>query len=223
MTLEFADQTLTLLPERAVWLADPRCLIVSDLHLGKSATFRARGIPVPEGETRHDLDRLGALVTRLGADRLVIAGDLVHAAEGLRGDLLPTLDAWLRETPAAVTLVIGNHDRRAGLTDSRPDLACVDTLDLGGLRIIHDPADLRDAGPAICGHLHPAVRVPVSPRRGQRVACFHLSGRTLALPGFGSFTGTHLIDPAPGDRVFLPVGDEVREWPPKQNGSRGPQ
>ena len=60
MTLRLADLDLTLLPEMAAWLPKHRALVVTDLHLGKSATFRARGIPIPEGETRADLARLEA-------------------------------------------------------------------------------------------------------------------------------------------------------------------
>ena len=39
-----------------------RTLFVADLHLGKSATFRARGLPVPSGTTQDNLRRLAALV-----------------------------------------------------------------------------------------------------------------------------------------------------------------
>ncbi len=213
MTLRLADLDVTLLPEMAAWLPAHRALLVADLHLGKSATFRARGIPVPEGDTAADLARLEALVERTGPARVLILGDLVHAADGLVPGVVDRLRGFLDTCPAAVTLIKGNHDRSAGLRRLGLPLEIRRTLEIDGVTLIHDPADLAPDRPAICGHLHPSVRLPESPRRSTRVPCFHLHGCRLALPGFGSFTGTHPIRPGPGDRVFVPLRDTVRELP----------
>jgi len=50
------------LPERAALWLQPRWLVVADAHVGKAATFRARGVPVPEGTTQANLARLTALI-----------------------------------------------------------------------------------------------------------------------------------------------------------------
>jgi uncharacterized protein len=43
---------IVLLPGRAAWMPATRTLLVADLHLGKAATFRHAGIPVPEGSAQ---------------------------------------------------------------------------------------------------------------------------------------------------------------------------
>ncbi len=216
MTFRLADLDITLLPEMAAWLPAHRALLVTDLHLGKSATFRARGIPVPEGETHADLARLEALVERTDPERVLILGDLVHAADGLVPGVVERLRRFLENNPAPVTLIEGNHDRAAGLRRLDLPLEIHRTLDLDGVTLIHDPADLSEPGPAICGHLHPSIRLPESPRRSTRVPCFHLQRDLLALPGFGSFTGTHPVKRVPGDRVFVPLRDRILEVPGKK-------
>ena len=47
--MELAGEQMDLLPERAVWWGARGALLVADVHLGKASTFRARGLPVPEG------------------------------------------------------------------------------------------------------------------------------------------------------------------------------
>ena len=42
-----AAADVVLLPGRAALLPASRTLLVSDIHLGKAATFRQAGIPVP--------------------------------------------------------------------------------------------------------------------------------------------------------------------------------
>ena len=44
-------ERLHLLPERAVWWPAAGLLLVADVHLGKAATFRRLGQPVPAGTT----------------------------------------------------------------------------------------------------------------------------------------------------------------------------
>lgn len=46
-SLKICDQQLLMLPERALYWREQRVLFVADLHLGKDATFRQAGLPVP--------------------------------------------------------------------------------------------------------------------------------------------------------------------------------
>ena len=55
---------LRLMPERAAWCAQSETLFVADVHLGKAATFRARGLPVPQGTTTETLTRLSQALRR---------------------------------------------------------------------------------------------------------------------------------------------------------------
>lgn len=190
-----------------------KALVVSDLHLGKSATFRAQGLPVPEGENEHDLARLKEALTRHGATRLIIAGDLIHAPAGKTPATLSAIESFLESCPVPITLVLGNHDRKSGLLPSSWGLEILDSLELDGWLIVHDPSEAPADRPSIAGHWHPAIRIPDGKRTSLRLPCFWLRGRNLVLPSFGSFTGGQVVDPQPGDQIFTVLRDQVVELP----------
>jgi DNA ligase-associated metallophosphoesterase len=205
--------SLFLLPEGAVFLADSASMVVADLHLGKSAAFRARGLPVPEGDTARDLGRMIALAEKHGAARLVVAGDLFHSPTGITPELESALHEFLDNIGIPVSLVLGNHDAKLGSIPSR--LHAAEILDLGnGIMVIHDPAEAHGEELHLCGHLHPVVKIPDGKRTSLRLPCFLHRGNTLVLPSFGSFTGGSVLEPADGDRIFVSLRDQVVELPP---------
>lgn len=208
-----------LLPGRAAMLPESRTLLVADLHLGKAATFRKAGLPVPEGSAQRDLARLRGLAEATDARRLVILGDLFHAASGCTTTVLEEFRMF-REGIVAVeaVLVLGNHDRRVKLPASLGLDLVVPELVEGQLRFIHDPGDAGapneqpeslDRRVTFCGHLHPrlAIRSPSGGRLTER--CFVEHGGCVVLPAFGSFTGTHAVEPAAGMRLFAAGLDAV--------------
>ena len=213
--LQLAGQELWLLPEAAAWHADSRTLFIADLHLGKSATFRARGLPVPSGTTHENLQRLAALVLRHAAQRVVFLGDLLHSKHAQRAAAIAPLHAW-RAAHAALrcVLVRGNHDSHAG--DPPPALG-FEVVDepwpvdgAAGLVGCHHPQQV-DAGTVLAGHWHPAITLYGPARDRQRLACFCLVDRLLVLPAFGAFTGSSAQSP-PAGSVCYPVGGD-RVWP----------
>jgi DNA ligase-associated metallophosphoesterase len=214
-TLRLAGQELSLLPERVVWHAASRTLFVADLHLGKSATFRARGLPVPSGTTQDNLARLAALVREHTATRVVFLGDLLHSRHAQRAQAIAPLHAW-REAHAALrcVLVRGNHDSHAG--DPPPSLG-FEIVDepwpvdgAPGVFACHHPRDVA-GGAVLAGHWHPALTLRGPARDHQRLACFCLVEDVLVLPAFGAFTGTSTEAPPTGSTCW-PVGGE-RVWP----------
>ena len=217
--LDIADQSLWLLPERAAWHAASRTLFVADLHLGKSASFRARGLPVPSGTTQDNLNRIAMLVAAHAPGRIVFLGDLLHSRHAQRASAMTPLLAWRDAHPELrCVLVRGNHDSHAG--DPPPSLGfeIVDgpwpVPDAGGLVACHHPQ--RVAGVAVlAGHWHPAVALRGPARDHERLACFcHIPGDgdgVLVLPAFGAFTGSSSQAP-PAGSVCYPVGGD-RVWP----------
>ena len=210
------EADIVLLPGRAAFLPASATLLVADLHLGKAATFRKAGIPVPEGSAQADLARLERLVTETRARRLVIVGDLFHARSGCTDRVFAEFAALRRRIAAtAVTLVIGNHDRTLGRLPASLGLdACVPHLDEPPFHFVHEPAVPREADRTaftVAGHLHPTIslRGPGGDRIADR--CFVAETGTLVLPAFGSFTGGHRVTPAPGVRVWIARDDGVAD------------
>ena len=212
MTPFAGHPSLTLLPEGAVYLTDSDTLVLADLHLGKSAAFRAKGLPVPEGDTARDLGRVRSLAEKHGAARVVIAGDLFHAPSGITPELETDLEDFLNASGIPVTLVLGNHDEKLRAIPAR--LESLRELDLGSnLRVIHDPDDAHGKSLHLCGHLHPIVKIPDGKRTSLRFPCFFKHGNQLVLPAFGTFTGGAVVHPEPEDRVFVALRNQVIELP----------
>jgi len=90
-------------------------LLVADLHLGKAATFRSQGIPVPEGSAQKDLARLALLVAATRARRLIVLGDLFHAKSGCTEHVFAEFTA-ARERFGGVDVLVNN----AGLGHAGP-------------------------------------------------------------------------------------------------------
>jgi DNA ligase-associated metallophosphoesterase len=184
-------------------------LFAADVHLGKGATFRAQGVPLPRGTTRADLQRLSEAVTATGAGRLVVLGDLFHAADGMTDGMLRSIRRWRKQHRSLdVLLVRGNHDRNAGPAPS--DLAIREQaapVEAPPLSYGHRP-DTAAEGFLLCGHAHPAVKLRLGGER-VRLPCFHHRGDRLVLPAFGEFTGAHTVSPTSDDGVYVLTGEDV--------------
>lgn len=204
-SVEVGGAWLRLLAERAAFMADEGTLLVADIHVGKDASFRGLGVPVPPGATESTLDRLSRVVSDTQARRLVVLGDFWHSSRSRAPEVLAALANW-RERHAAleVTLVRGNHDQRAGDPPAGLGIrACDAPLALGPYRLVHEPETLpQDEGYVLAGHVHPCVVVGGRGFDRLRLPCFHFGERVGVLPAFGEFTGGHVLPREPGDRVF---------------------
>ncbi len=58
---------VSLLPERALFWPRAATLFITDVHLGKAATFRAAAISIPGGGTEDDLARLDRIIVQTQA------------------------------------------------------------------------------------------------------------------------------------------------------------
>ena len=206
-----------LLAGRAAFLPSTATLLVADLHLGKAATFRNAGIPVPEGSAQADLARLERLVRDTAARRLIVLGDLFHARSGCTQAVFDEFAASRARMPGTEVLLIpGNHDRAIGKIPASLGIdSCLRTHDEPPFHFVHEPAtDLPEPGRTcftIAGHLHPTVvlRSPSGDRITER--CFVAEEATLVLPAFGSFTGGHRMRHADGLRLWIARDDGVAD------------
>jgi DNA ligase-associated metallophosphoesterase len=206
-TILAGGQALTLLPQKAAFLASSRTLLVADAHIGKSSTFRALGVPVPHGTTGETLAALSSLIATWRARRVVFLGDFLHSAHAQAPATIGALARW-RRAHAALELVLvrGNHDDRAGDPPAHLGVQVVDEpFACDGLALCHHPRPRRGTY-VLAGHLHPCVSLGSRSFDQLRLPCFWLGDDVGVLPAFGAFTGMHPIRAAAGERVF-PVAD----------------
>jgi uncharacterized protein len=214
MVISIAGEDFTLLPERAVYWAKRQTLFIADVHLGKTATFRAHAIPLPEGDMEADLQRLSKIIRQTGAERLIILGDLLHAPQGYTATTRETFERWRSQhTELNILLVRGNHDRRAGDPPENWRIQAVNSpFHEVSFVLAHEPFE-SEQGYVLAGHLHPAVQLTGKGRQMVKLPCFWFRKRSAVLPAFGSFIGHALIKPqvSASDRIFSATPDAVIE------------
>lgn len=209
-TLTLADETVKLLPERALYHPAERTLYIADTHIGKAETFHAHAMPVPSGAA-DDWARLSSVVQRTEAQRLVILGDLLHTRRGRAQTIIDAGAAWRQQHAALdVILVRGNHDAGAGDPPASWRITCYDApvTDASPFIWQHYP-DAHPDGFALAGHLHPTVRLRGRAKQQLKLPCFHSTAQVMTLPAFSTFTDGATITPASDDRVFVVTPEAV--------------
>ncbi len=198
-----AGERVSLFADRALFWPRESALLIADLHLGKADAFRVAGIALPSGGTRHDLDRLTALIERTHANRLIVLGDMLHASAKTKR-WRETWDAWrAQHSTVRIDVIAGNHDR--ALIEANLDIEHhTHALAIAPFLLRHVPGHVDDAH-VICGHVHPVVRLP---RLIGRWPAFVLGERQTILPSFSAFTGGGEVDPA-GSRLAVCNGREI--------------
>lgn len=194
MDVVLAGEPMVLLGARALYWPARRRVLIADLHLGKADVFRGAGIGLPSGGTQADLARLADVVAATQATSVWVLGDFLHGA---------TIDtrwrvAWdgFRAAHAAleVGVLAGNHDR--ALRRAALDVELLgDAVDDGPFALRHAP-EPRAGRHVLCGHLHPAVRVPGLPGRWP---AFWLQPAQAVLPAYALFTGGSDCRAQPGE------------------------
>lgn len=214
LEIELAGRPLVLLPDKAAFLPDERCLLIADAHVGKAVSFRRLGVPVPQGTTTETLARLSTLVAQTDARRVIFLGDFLHSERSHAVATLAALERWRRAHAALeLTLVRGNHDERAGDPPARLSIEVVDEpLMIGGLALCHHPRPVPNAY-VLAGHWHPCVSVGGRAFDRLRLPCFWFGADVGVLPAFGAFTGMQPVRPAAGDRLYAVAEGRVLRLP----------
>ena len=213
VNIEVAGEQLLLDTERTAYWPRRQTLLVADAHFGKAASFRARGVPVPEATTLANLATLDTLLTRHVARRIVFLGDFLHSKEARAPQTLAALDAWrARHAGLDLMLIEGNHDAHAGAPPASLGIELLQEPLLDGpFALCHHPAPVPGSY-VLAGHLHPAYRLS-GKNDAVRLPCFWFGENVGVLPAFGDFTGGHTITPGVGDRVFVVADDRVLQVP----------
>ena len=210
LVVTYAGHTVWLLPEHALWWPEGRVLFIADLHLGKAATYRALGQPVPSGTTAENLRRISQLIEHYQPEQLVFLGDFLHAAQARTASVLYQLTLW-RQSHASLgcTLVRGNHDSRAGDPPPALGISVVDEPYLvGPFAACHHP-QTHTTHAVLAGHTHPVVQLQGPARDRLRLPCFVFAERSAVLPAFGEFTGGHPVAAQLGIQLYAAGGATV--------------
>ena len=209
LEVDIADHQMTLRGDGAIFLALQQALLVADLHLGKDASFRSAGVPVPHGMNQETLDSLSKAIEQTAAEHVFLLGDLIHDRDSMTPALIKTFANWREQhAKCKVTLVRGNHDRHVESFPEAWQLEVVTEASVGGLLLLHEVTEetlAAEGSYQIGGHLHPVVSVGRGADQ-MRVRCFVVDQSQLTLPAFGPFKGG-LKQARLAKRSFYPICD----------------
>ncbi|TZF83985.1 ligase-associated DNA damage response endonuclease PdeM [Pedobacter sp. BS3] len=209
MRINSHGEELILDEERALFWPEHHLLVISDLHLGKTAHFRRGGIQVPATLARTDLQRLSALFDKYRPLILLVTGDMFH--HGLNTDI-DEFEGWRKQYPhIRFILVKGNHDKLKTADYARLDIEiCEHSFCLGPFCFIHDaPRRTADELYAISGHIHPGVSLSGKAKQRLRFPCFYFGRDYAILPAFSAFTGLSMIYPETGEHIYAIMPGKV--------------
>jgi putative SbcD/Mre11-related phosphoesterase len=170
----------------ALFLREERALIISDLHLGFEGALAEQGVSIPRFQRRVVLERLGRMLDRVKAEKVVVAGDFKHEFSRNLTDEWIEVKQVLRFLRDRVTpvLVRGNHDNYLATILGDLNLALLDRADLGGFTIVHGHEEVSTLHPIVMGHEHPAVKLKDELGAVVSVPAFLVTDRLIVLPAF---------------------------------------
>src|SRR3989449_1852178 len=170
----------------ALFLRDERALVISDLHLGFEGALAEQGVSIPRFQRRVILERLGKMLDRGKAEKVIIAGDFKHEFSKNLVDEWVEVKQVLRFLKDRVTpvLVRGNHDNYLATILGDLNLTLNARADIGGYTIVHRHEEGSALPPIIIGHEHPPGEFKEELGAGVGVAPVLLSDPPLGLPPF---------------------------------------
>jgi len=176
---DLSGATLHALPSGALYWPSQSCLVVSDLHLGRSERYARRaGALLPPYEVTDTLTRLDADIAATRPGTVICLGDSFDDLAA--GTLEDTAALWLARMMAGRRWIWieGNHDPGPVATGGE-HLA---ELTLGPLVFRHEAQP--GASGEVSGHYHPKVTLA-----GTSIRCFLVDRARAILPAYGSYTG----------------------------------
>ena len=205
--IKFGGQTLALTNQRVVFWEREKALILSDLHIGKTAHFRKNGIAVPKDILQQDLLRLEFLIQHFSPKKIIVVGDLLHAGDNSDVD---EFCEWRNQfSHIEFHLVEGNHDRISAALGKKLCLTkCEKSLTINQLTFVHDFNEASENF-QVTGHIHPGA-VLYGAVKNIKLPCFTITEKQLLLPAFSLFTGLDIKNTPPGRR-FVFTDKEIYE------------
>ena len=191
----------------ALHLPDERALVVADLHYGVEAELLRGGVWVPN-RARQRTERLLALVSQVGAERLLLLGDVKHQVPHSSYQQKRDLQRMFTALQAAVRVEVvpGNHD--GGLRELAPGSVRfhpVKGVVVGNIGLHHGHAwpapDVMACGQVVMGHNHPVIAFRDRVEKLHTAACWlrvplvageryeDVGDELVIMPAFGELAG----------------------------------
>lgn len=217
---EHTEYAVPTLADRAAFFPSTGTLVCADLHIGRDA---AADVQFPLGERDRLPDRFAALLDRFSPDRVVLAGDVLHAFDRVPEGVESTLSEIERagsDAGADVLVLRGNHDSRLAsvldrAVDSQYDLRDSYWIDEETLVCHgHEPPG-EPAERYVIGHDHPAIEI-----EGKRRPCYLLGphasrdAEVLMLPAFNALAPGVVVNGSSGDDLLSPLPGSLRSFRP---------
>jgi DNA ligase-associated metallophosphoesterase len=180
-------------------------LILSDMHIGKTAHFRKAGIAVPQQVFQEDLHRLFQQIHFFSPQRIIVTGDLFHSEANLEHDWFSN---WRRELDGIdFILVKGNHEILRNDVYRNLGIEIVDKeLEIAPFFFSHDLVEEKLDGFSFVGHTHPGIHIQGKGKQSFVFPCFYFTSDFCILPAFSKFTGKHVVDLQKGETAYAIVG-----------------
>jgi len=208
--VKILNETLELLPQKAVYWEKKNILFLADLHLGKVNHFRRAGIPVPAKANDRNLELLIDLLRFTNPGRVICLGDLFHSHYNPEWEVFGELVKHFRNI--SFELVLGNHDIMSNIQYNRKGILLHETLRLDPFIFTHQPmSEIENQCYNIAGHIHPGVNLRGKGKQSVTLPCFYFGQCSGLLPAFGMFTGLARIRPKKEDKVFVIVDEKIVE------------
>lgn len=182
------QEVLSLTNQRALFWEAEKTLVVSDLHIGKTAHFRKAGIAIPSTILYNDLNRLQTLIDHFRAQTILVVGDLFHAENNSDID---QFQIFITDNSTInFELIKGNHDRLKHSFYEAMGIEIFKThKDVNQFRFVHDEQHCDAHTFCISGHTHPGVTIKGKGKVFIKLPCYEVSEHRLILPAFSEFTG----------------------------------
>ncbi|MEJ5995323.1 ligase-associated DNA damage response endonuclease PdeM [Pedobacter sp. Du54] len=209
ISITICEEELTLAKERALFLPKQKLLVISDLHLGKSAHFRKAGVQVPSTLAKDDLQRLAISIDQYEPETLLINGDMFH--HELNTDV-DDFEKWKQNYPLLkFVLVKGNHDR---LTNKHYNDLNIEVHEpsfcTNKFCFIHDSTQCKEETLyPVSGHVHPGITVLGKAKQRLKFPCFYFGEKYAILPAFSVFTGLFNVKAKKSDQIYAITPSQV--------------
>lgn len=200
VAIEIAGEDLVLYGQKVIVHRASQSVVVSDVHIGKAAHFRANAIPIPTIANKENFWKLVEVIERTQPKRIVFLGDLSHSKWNSEWD---EFKDFLQQYPnLEKVLVKGNHDILHEIEYSDANIHVCSQWETGDILWTHEPVP-ESSKYVISGHLHPSVRLVGKAKQSLRLPCFCFGKSQGYLPAFGQFTGSALYQPQADDQIWV--------------------